>query len=88
MTYLISWTSKDPVNSAKEFSKSGHGLTDPDIKVLHSWHVVGDPSGGLLVETDKPELIHQAVVKWHPLLDVAVQTVISDEAATRALTGA
>jgi hypothetical protein len=85
MMYIVQWKSKDPIATAKKYVEKGHGIM-AGVKVLQDLHVVGSPSGFLLVETDQPELLHKAAAAWgEPTMECSVIPVISGEQAKAAL---
>ena len=80
MMFLISWYSKEPTATTEKYVKTGHGL-DASVKVLHDLHTIGSPSGFMLVETDKPELLNKAAISWGSCLECSIIPVISGDQA-------
>jgi hypothetical protein len=84
MTYLISWKTKNHAASAAKFAK--HGLSLPaGIKLLASWHVVGEGRGFVVIESPDPKAVHKLSASWADMLDCSVSQVISDTDAKLAL---
>jgi hypothetical protein len=89
-TYLISWKTKNHAASAAKFVKQGHALPNringpADIKILASWHVVGEGRGVVIIESADPKAVHKLSASWADMLDCSVSQVISDTDAKTAL---
>ena len=84
--YVVEWVSANPEVTGKRFVESGFGLTHNKIKVLESLHVVGIPKGFLVIETDAPHLVHEALVSWHGTgLQTNIYPCVGDDEAKAAL---
>ena len=84
MTYLISWKTKNHAASVAKFAKQGLALPE-GIKLLSSWHVVGEGRGFVTVESADPKAVHKLSASWAEVLDCSVSHVISDTDAKLAL---
>lgn len=84
MTYLIEWATHNHPLSIKKFLEKDHHRHS-SIKVLGSWHVVGENKGFLLVETEFPAALHHAIIEWSNCLHMKVMQVMDDSIALGAL---
>ena len=84
MKFLVAWKTHNPAVTIERFAKEGAKF-DPAVKVLFSAHVVGEPRGVMLLETDQPALIHAAIIGWSPHLECQVVTVLEDAEVLSAL---
>jgi hypothetical protein len=90
MTYLISWKTKNHAASSAKFLKQGLSLPNringpAEIKLLASWHVVGEGRGFVVIESADPKAVHKLSASWADMLDCSVSQVISDTDAKLAL---
>jgi len=82
--YLVKWETKDHKKSIAQFLKSGHAMP-AGITVVNSWHVVGEGTGYVLLETGDPKLLHGTLAKWADVVECTTSQVLSDADAKQAL---
>jgi len=91
MTYVITWTTQDHKATIKQFKEHGSAATmasalggGPGLKVLQSYHRVGEPSGFLVVEAE-PGAVHTLAMQLGESMTLDIAEVLTDTQAKAAM---
>lgn len=78
MQFLITWSTSSHPESIAKFQE--HEMP-AGIKLVGSWHALGQPAGWMVVETTDLATLQAAVIGWHNVVQANITTVLSDEDA-------